>query len=107
MIGDRAYISNILPLDLFEQYHIKLRVPFRINQYDYKKHPKKYRSKRQMIETVFAQLCDQFMLKRNYTKTLLGLSVRVLCKITSATCLQYLNSLSNKPINHLKFALAC
>jgi len=43
----------------FEKYSVKLKVPFKINQHAYKKHPKKYRSKRQMAETFFAQMCDQ------------------------------------------------
>ena len=61
---------------------------------------------RKRIETLFAQLCDQFMLKRNYAKTIMGLSVRILSKITAVTLLQYINSKNDKPINHLKYALA-
>jgi hypothetical protein len=53
LLGDRAYRSNPLQMDLFDKYKVKLRVPFRINQHDYKKHPKKYKSKRQMVETFF------------------------------------------------------
>ncbi len=40
--GDGAYISKTLQMDLFEQYRVTLKVPFRNNQYDYKKHPKRY-----------------------------------------------------------------
>jgi len=61
---------------------------------------------RKRIETLFAQLCDQFMLKRNYAKSTLGLSVRILTKITAVTLLQFINSKNDKPINHLKYALA-
>ena len=46
------------------------------------------------------------MLKRNYAKTKTGLAIRLLCKITSVTMLQYINYLNNKPLNHLKYALA-
>lgn len=46
LLGDRAYRSNPLLIDLFERFNMKLRVPFRINQHEYKKHPKKYISKR-------------------------------------------------------------
>lgn len=46
MIGDRAYISKTLRMDLFEIYEVKLKVPFRNNQHDYKKHPKKIQIKK-------------------------------------------------------------
>ncbi len=105
LIGDRAYISKILQLDLFEQYHIKLRVPFRINQYDYKKHPKKYRSKRQMIETVFAQLCDQFNLKRNYAKSFSGLLVRLSSKVSAVSILNWINFNNGRKLSQIKHAL--
>jgi hypothetical protein len=34
------------------------------------------------------------------------LAIRLLCKITAVTILQYLNYSNNKPLNHLKYALA-
>lgn len=40
LLGDRAYRSQPLQIDLFDKYWITLKVPFRSNQYDYKKHPK-------------------------------------------------------------------
>ena len=61
---------------------------------------------RKRVETLFARLCDQFMLRRNYAKTTAGLSVRILSKITVVTLLQYINSKNDKPLNHLKYALA-
>lgn len=53
LLGDRAYRSNPLQIDLFDKFDVKLRVTFRLNQHDYKKHPKKYKTKRQMVETFF------------------------------------------------------
>ena len=50
-----------------------------------------YRSVRKRIETLFSQLCDQFMLKRNYAKSLDGLLTRTCSKISSVAALQYLN----------------
>lgn len=61
---------------------------------------------RKRIETIFSQLCDQLMLKRNYAKKTQGLSVRILCKITAVTMLQYINYKNEKPLNHVKYALA-
>jgi len=78
----------------------------RSNQKDYTLYPPVYKKVRKRIETLFSQLCDQFMLKRNYAKTLIGLSVRILTKITSVTLLQYINLKNGKPINNLKYALA-
>jgi hypothetical protein len=46
LLGDRAYRSNPLHMDLFGKFNVKLKVPFRINQRDYKKHLKRYKSKR-------------------------------------------------------------
>ena len=40
MLVDTAYVSKTLQMDLFEQYKVTLKVPFRSNQTDYKKHPK-------------------------------------------------------------------
>lgn len=58
------------------------------------------------LKSLFSQLCDQFMLKRNYAKSNLGISVRILTKISGVTVLQYFNFLNNKPLNQLKYALA-
>ncbi len=78
----------------------------RSNQTDFKPYPFVFRKNRKRIETLFAQLCDQFMLKRNYAKTLLGLSVCILSKIAGVTLLQFINLKNGKPLNHLKYALA-
>ncbi len=51
-----------------------------------------FKKTRKRIETLFAQLCDQFMLKRNYAKSVAGLTVRVLNKVAAVTCLQFLNN---------------
>ena len=69
-------------------------------------YPYIFKKSRKRIETLFSQLCDQMMLKRNYAKTVDGLTTRIITKITAATCLQYMNHLNGKPINHLKHALA-
>ncbi len=47
------------------------------------------------------------MIRRNYTKTFQGFKTRLISKITGLTILQYLNNLyNNRPINHVKYALA-
>jgi len=106
IIGDRAYISKTLQMDLFEQYNVTLKVPFRNNQYDYKKHPKKYKSKRQMVETFFAQMCDQLNLKRNYAKSYQGLATRLASKLSSMSILHWINHLNGKKLAQIKHALS-
>ncbi len=105
LIADKGYLSGAYQLDLFNSCQINLQTPKRANQ-EREPYPAIYKRMRKRIETLFAQLCDQFMLKRNYAKTILGLSVRILSKITAVTLLQYINSKNDKPINHLKYALA-
>jgi hypothetical protein len=105
LIADKGYLSGTYQLDLFNSCQINLQTPKRANQQRLP-YPVIFIRMRKRIETLFAQLCDQFMLKRNYAKTILGLSVRILSKITAVTLLQYINSKNDKPINHLKYALA-
>ncbi len=106
LVADKGYLSSEYQLDLFTNCHVNLKTPSRSNQKNFKPFEPVYRRVRKRIETLFAQLCDQFMLKRNYAKSLLGLSVRLLTKITGVTLLQFLNTQNDKPLNHLKYALA-
>lgn len=107
LIADKGYISVAYQTSLFEEHRIKLITPLRSNM---KKSNNlwtpTYRFKRKRIETLFAQLCDQFMLKRNYAKSLNGLFARICVKIAGVAVLQYSNFKENRPINWLKHALA-
>ena len=85
MVGGRVYLSAAIQLNLFETYKIKLNIPMRNNQNNYKKQSYVFRKKRKTIETLFSQLCDQFMIRRNYAKYFEGFKTRVLPKITSLT----------------------
>ena len=58
-----------------------------------------FKKVRKRIAIVFTQLCDQFMLKRNYAETILGLSVHILSKITAETFLQFINLKKVKSLN--------
>lgn len=106
LIGDKGYLSKTYQTDLFNTARITLKTPMRSNQNDRESSGPVFKRVRKRIETLFAQLCDQFMLKRNYAKSVAGLSVRILNKITAITCLQFINKQNNKPLNHLKYALA-
>lgn len=103
LLGDKGYLSEEVRLDLFETAQIKLGVPMRINQKNYKKQPYIFRKSRKRIETLFSQLCDQFMIRRNYAKSFLGFKTRILSKITAMTVIQYINKfLFDRNINNLK-----
>lgn len=106
LIGDRGYLSAEIQLNLFETYNIKLNTPMRNNQNNYKKQPYVFRKKRKRIETLFSQLCDQFMIRRNYAKSFDGFKTRVLSKITSLTTIQYINKfIFNRNINNIKISI--
>ncbi len=106
LVGDKGYISKEVKIDLFESCNIKLETPNRGNQKDQQHWHPIFRKCRKRIETLFSQLCDQMMLKRNYAKSLEGLKTRLITKIAAVTILQSMNYINNKPINHLKHALA-
>ncbi|MCW0479187.1 IS982-like element ISRa1 family transposase, partial [Riemerella anatipestifer] len=91
LIGDRGYLSAKVQIDLFNYANIKLDTPMRSNQKDYIPQFSLYKKKRKRIETFFSQLCDQFMIKRNYAKTFEGFKTRIISKITAATVIQYIN----------------
>ena len=106
LIGDRAYRSEPLQLRLFQENEIDLEVPYRKNQRDFAAYPYELKIKRKMIETVFSQYCDEFMLKRNYAKSYKGIQTRVFTKIAGMTFKQYWNYLHGNKISRTKHALA-
>lgn len=105
--GDKGYISRQHQINLFETAGIQLEVPLRNNQQQQKPVIYILKKVRKRIETVFSQLCDQFMIQRNYAKSFTGFKSRVLAKITGFTILQFLNKfIHNQPISRVKHALA-
>ena len=106
ILGDKGYLSADYQLDLFESNQIKLEVPMRKNQYNYKNQPYIFRKKRKRIETLFSRLCDQFMIRRNYAKSFEGFKTRILSKLTSLTVIQYINKfIFDRNINNLKTSI--
>jgi hypothetical protein len=103
VLGDRGYLSETIQLDLFQSVNITLETPKRVNQKNYKPQPYIFRKTRKRIETLFSQLCDQFLIRRNYAKTFEGFKTRILAKITSLTLVQYINKfIFDRPINNIK-----
>lgn len=106
ILGDKGYLSQTIQLDLFNQVNIELETPKRKNQKDYKPQFYQFKKYRKRIETLFSQLCDQFMIRRNYAKSFEGFKTRILAKITTLTTIQYLNKfVFNRNINNLKINL--
>ena len=91
LIGDKGYLSAEVQINLFNYANIQLDTPKGTNQKDYRPQFKLYSKKRKRIETLFSQLCDQFMIKRNYAKSFEGFKTRIFSKITSLTLIQYIN----------------
>ena len=90
-LGDRGHLSESIQLNLFQTVNIKLETPKRMNQKGYKPRPYIFRKSRKRIETLFSQLCDQFMIRRNYAKSFQGFRIRILPKITALTSVQFIN----------------
>lgn len=107
LLGDRGYLSAEYQLNLFESHNIRLETPMRKNQHNYKEQPYIFKKSRKRIETLFSQLCDQFMIRRNYAKSFEGFKNRILSKITAMTVIQYINMFEfNRNINNLKINIA-
>jgi hypothetical protein len=103
IIADKGYLSTPWQLELFTENNIDLSTPMRKNQKNFKKYPYQFRKTRKRIETLFSQLCDQFMIRRNYAKSFAGFRTRVISKITALTTIQYLNKfILDRKINNLK-----
>lgn len=107
LLGDRGYLSARHQLDLFETANIRLETPMRRNQKGFKEQPYVFKKSRKRIETLFSQLCDQFLIRRNYAKSFDGFKNRILSKITAMTVVQYINKfIYDRNINNLKINIA-
>jgi hypothetical protein len=105
LVGDKGYLSRQYQQDLFDTAAIRLETPMRRNQIGFVPFSPVLRKARKRIETLFSQLCDQFMIRRNYAKSFQGLSTRILSKLTALTLIQWLNQNGN-PINNLKIVIS-
>lgn len=106
LIGDRGYLSAKIQTDLFNYANIKLETPMRNNQKNYQKQKYYFRKSRKRIETLFSQLCDQFKIRNNYTKSFDGFKTRILSKITALTFVQFVNVfVFNRKMNQIKIGI--
>jgi hypothetical protein len=105
LLADRGYISAGRQLALFQQAGVRIITPLKSNMkienlWNYQR-----RKTRKIIETLFSQLCDQQLLKRNYAKSSDGLFTRIVSKIASVSILKAINSLASRPLGRIKHAL--
>ncbi len=106
LLGDMAYLSDPLQMELFKTNRLLLETPKRRNQKNYRKYPAVFRRVRKRIETFYSQMHDQFKILNNYAKTFRGLAVRILSKITGYTLVQYLNKYEfGNQLCHVKHAI--
>lgn len=106
LLGDKGYLSTEIQIDLFNYAHIELETPKRVNQKDYRPQFYLFKKQRKRIETLFSQLCDQFMIRRNYAKSFDGFKTRILAKITALNVVQFINkAYFNRNINNLKVSI--
>jgi hypothetical protein len=99
VLGDKAYLSAEKAARLWQENRIQLKTIARRNQR--KQLPlflqQLYNSIRQMVETVNAQLSNQFNLEVNHAHTFWGLCTRLYTKLTAHTLCIYINRLLGKP----------
>jgi hypothetical protein len=97
--GDKAYISAAKARELAECNRVRLHIIPRRNQKRQLPAPikKLYNRVRQIIETVNAQLSEQFNIETNHAHTFWGLCTRLYTKIAAHTLCIYLNRLLGNP----------
>jgi len=99
VLGDKAYISTAKAAQLWQENRIQLRTIPRRNQRKqlplFLQHL--YNSIRQMVETVNAQLSNQFNIEVNHAHTFWGLCTRLYTKLAAHTLCIYINRSLGKP----------
>jgi len=68
LIADKGYLSSEYQSDSFSSNRVKLQIPTRSVQQINSPIEINYRRVRKSIDTLFDQLCDQFIPERNYTE---------------------------------------
>ena len=106
LVGDKGYLSQQWQQGLFASSATQLETPKRQNQQASVPFSPVLRKARKRIETLFSQLCDQFMIRRNCAKSFQGFATRILSKVTALTMIQWFNHRCGNNINNLKIVVA-
>jgi hypothetical protein len=99
VLGDKAYISADKAAQLWQNHRIRLKSIPRRNQHTQLAPSVRllFNTVRQLIETVNAQLSNQFHIEVNHAHTFWGLCTRLYTKLAAHTLCIYLNRLLGKP----------
>jgi len=99
VLGDKAYISAPVAQALREQRRVELVTLPRKNQRQQvsERFRRLHNGARAIIETVNAQLCEQFHLEDNQAHSFMGLCTRLYTKLTAHTLCLYLQRLLGNP----------
>jgi hypothetical protein len=99
VLGDKAYISAPVAQALREQRRVELVTLPRKNQKQQvsERFRRLHNGARAIIETVNAQLCEQFHLEDNHAHSFMGLCTRLYTKLTAHTLCIYLQRLRGNP----------
>jgi len=98
VFGDKAYVSETLKSVLRDSMGILLYSPKKTNAKTTTQHLNKIQAAhRLMVETVNAQLQEQFKLSKHYAKSWWGLMTRVAFKVTAHTIGQVINLILGRP----------
>lgn len=98
VFGDKAYVSEHLKRLLKETMGILLYSPKKTNAKNTTQHLSKSRSvQRLIVETINAQLQEQFKIGKHYAKSWWGFITRIAAKITAHTMGQVINVILKRP----------
>lgn len=99
ILGDKAYCDQPLKDSMHKEFDIKLYSPRKANQKKPTTFPftKGMGKLRLMVETVNAQLQEQFHLSKHYAKSRRGLFTRIGAKLTAHTMGILINKLLGRP----------
>jgi len=99
VLGDKGYNDAKLEQILKEQFYLQLWSPRKRNQkrIESKQSVKSKNCLRLMVETINAQLQEQFHLSKHYAKSQLGFFARTAAKVTAHTFGIFINTLFDRP----------
>lgn len=98
VLGDKGYISAELAAQLEQSHRLSLQTLPRSNQAPVSAAARRvHNAIRQVIETVNAQLTEQFNIEDNHAHSFWGLCTRVISKLTAHTVCIALNRLLHNP----------
>lgn len=99
VLGDKGYINANKAAELWRNNHLRLQtIPRKNQKHQLSSSTKRlFNAVRQIIETVNAQLSEQFNIETNHAHSFWGLCSRLYTKLTAHTLCIFINRLLGKP----------